>query len=123
MGDVIELDARRQPSFMLDAKMGDDGNWMVSVSYFDKSVEEPEAFREISEALVSIFGGLINAAEGKDPSKRGALIANIGIYEDGAVNIHCPFDMTPAMGHFIIQGLEDAKRKIRDLTLKKATEQ
>jgi hypothetical protein len=123
MSNVVQLDTRKPPSFRIDAEMDDLNRWAVGVAYYDQSIPEPQVYREVSEALVEILGGLLAAAEGMEPSKRGMLLTNIGLYEDGSVCMHCPYDMSDDMRRFILVGIEQIKIKIRGMSLKTGNDQ
>lgn len=123
MSNVVHLDARPTPSFRLDAKLDDRQRWDVGVAYYDRSIPEPQVYREVAEALVEILGGLTVAAEGMDPSTRGSLLVNISLFEDGSVDLHCPRDMSDDMRRFILVGIEQARIKIKSLSLKTGNDQ
>lgn len=116
MGEVIEVDMRRPQSFTISAVFSEDnGTWSASVDYYDKQTDKAEYFREVAAALIPLAGGLIAAAEGHDASRRGLMVANFSVFEDGTVDMNVPADMDKIMEAWIFRAIDRIKEKLATL--------
>jgi len=111
MGEVIEFEGKdRQPRFTITCRLDEEGSWLVTVDrFYDDGMPLHAMYREIAEALLPIAGGMIYSAEELEPTKRGCIVTNIALYENGHIDFHSrPFDTEERKAWFL-----DALKVIR----------
>lgn len=103
-----------KPHFTISAEMAEDGTWTVSVTeFYDDQMDTHALYREIAEALIPIAGGMIHSAEDLEPTRRGCIISNITIYQDGFIEMRNPPMDTPERKAWLVAALNKVKRRIQ----------
>jgi hypothetical protein len=111
--NVIDFQPKRKvPSFTISAVQDSAKGWVVSINeFYDYSLTPAQAMREIADAMVVMAGGMIAAAESKEPTNQGRMIAAVSFYEGGHIELQSePLD-SKAKWDWLIAALETARKQ------------